>query len=183
MSKALGLQTFHVLHVDDDEFERSTVADALGRATNGGHQFLVKGARSIAEFWELGKLQAPDVILLDINLSGDPQEGMTIVPAIRDSFGEAVIIMRSSLDDAKTVQRSISLGADDFLSKRVGDAELGFRVASAILLADLKKGKCAPASAKAGSGTKRVTKPLAKFWDASPGRCLDSSHRPFPPST
>lgn len=56
-----------------------------------------------------------DVVLLDINLKG--LNGIESIPLLKRKWPLARILMLSSQDDPKTVNRAISCGADGFISK------------------------------------------------------------------
>ena len=72
--------------------------------------------------------EMPDVVLLDINMSG--VSGFDILSFIRgrEEIQHLPVIVMTSSDDAETRLRALQLGATDFLAKPVHESELVLRL-------------------------------------------------------
>jgi len=112
------------LVVDDDPELRGLLTDYL---TDNGFQALgvwdgEEALRRIPEF-------RPHLVLLDILLPG--LSGVDTLRRMRTHLQDACVIMISGLGDAETAQRTLELGAVDYLSKPLDwsrlDALLGIR--------------------------------------------------------
>jgi len=71
------------------------------------------------------ELSNPDLILLDIMMPGP--DGFTVLDRIRQS-SDTPVIMVTAKRDVGSLERALSLGADDFITKPFRPAELVARV-------------------------------------------------------
>lgn len=110
-----------ILAVDDDEAIRNLLGRVLGK---DGHD--VRCAACAEEVLAL-KLDRYDLVLLDVMMPGT--DGFELCRAIRGSVDAPIVFLtaRSSEDDAVY---GLGLGADDYLRKPFGAAELRARVAA-----------------------------------------------------
>ena len=110
-----------ILAVDDDEAIRNLLGRVLGK---DGHD--VRCAACAEEVLAL-KLDRYDLVLLDVMMPGT--DGFELCRAIRGSVDAPIVFLtaRSSEDDAVY---GLGLGADDYLRKPFGAAELRAKVAA-----------------------------------------------------
>ncbi len=106
MKKGKGV----VLIVDDEKAIRLLLQNKL---TTDGYQCLLAEDAPAA----LAKLKAApvDLILLDINLPG--KSGMELLPEIKMSYPDVVVIMATSVSDINTAVEAIRQGAYDYITK------------------------------------------------------------------
>jgi two-component system KDP operon response regulator KdpE len=116
--------TADILLVDDDEATRSFIASHL-RA----HGYGVRTARDGEEALRLWEAQRPDVVLLDLGLPGI--DGLAVIRRIRQEAGTPIVIL-SARDQERDKVEALDLGADDYVTKPVGMAELQARVRAAL---------------------------------------------------
>ncbi len=88
-------------------------------------------------FWQTLEQTAPDLVILDVNLSGDrdadgtnPLNGIDLCQVMRNDsrWNRLPILFLSARSDPETVHRGFRARADDFLSKPVVVAELLTRI-------------------------------------------------------
>jgi adenylate cyclase len=113
----------HVLVVDDDALNRRLLTATLAR----------EGLRTTAatdgnEALKAIKDDAPDVVLLDIEMPG--VDGFEVLERIKadEATRHLPVIMISGLDDTESVVRCLEIGADDFLPKPFDAAILRARI-------------------------------------------------------
>jgi len=63
--------------------------------------------------------ETPNLLFLDIDFGCGEQDGLTLIPMIRSAHPDLRIVMLSSQDDEATLLKALTLGATDFLSKRL----------------------------------------------------------------
>lgn len=99
-----------ILIVDNESKITSLLRQLLKDA---GFEVLItnKGERAI----QLIALEQPQLLLLDINLSGE-LDGFEVVRRIRE-FSETPVIILSSRDNSKDILRGFDLGIDDYVIK------------------------------------------------------------------
>ncbi len=128
-----------VLHLDDDPFELERMQRML--ADNQlGPQWKVDGVTRINDYLPRLESNPPDIALLDIHLNNQGDSGIQLVDETRKRHPDAVILMCSAMDDVGTIAHCLSLGADDFISKRSDRAEINLRIHQSYQLARLKRG-------------------------------------------
>lgn len=109
-----------ILIVEDDEPLRDTLAQALGTICRD-----VRTAATMAEAFREATSAQPDLIVLDLGLpDGDGAELVTRLRALTD----VPIIVLSGRDSEEAKVALLDAGADDFLIKPCGSAELLARV-------------------------------------------------------
>lgn len=113
-----------ILLVEDDERTRRAVAANLE-----GHGYGVRGAADGEEALVLWELRRPDLILLDLGLPGIG--GLGVLRRVRRDATTPVIILSARGEERDKVE-ALDAGADDYLAKPFGMAELHARVRAAL---------------------------------------------------
>jgi two-component system KDP operon response regulator KdpE len=111
-----------LLLVEDDEPTRSSVAANL-RA----HGYRVDEAGTVADAlrrWDAGR---PDLLILDLGLPD--RDGSTVVRRVRHETTTPILIL-SARDEEHDKVAALEMGADDYVTKPFGLAELRARVAA-----------------------------------------------------
>ena len=75
----------------------------------------VFNALSGKEALKIVEKERPDIVLLDINMSG--MDGIETLKKIRQIDKDAAIIMVTGVNDAETIKRAKELGANDYITK------------------------------------------------------------------
>jgi two-component system KDP operon response regulator KdpE len=113
-----------ILLVEDDEATRRAVAANLE-----GHGYGVRAAADGEEAMVLWELRRPDLILLDLGLPGI--DGIGVLRRIRRDATTPVIVLSARGEERDKVE-ALDEGADDYLAKPFGMAELHARVRAAL---------------------------------------------------
>lgn len=127
-----------ILVVDDNEVSRT-----VARATLEGHGYAVIQANCGSEALAAFDREAPDCILLDVQMPDI--DGVAVCERIRARPGGAdtPVVFLTAQRDVETFDRALRVGGDDFLAKPVRPAELIVRVQSVLKLrrmrADLRE--------------------------------------------
>ncbi len=108
-----------VLIVDDDPKIRRIISICL--SLESGFE-VVGEASGGAEAVKLAATSRPDVVLLDLEMPG--MNGLAAMPAIRREVPDAKIAVLSAFPDPFTLGDALSRGADTYLDKAMGLAEL-----------------------------------------------------------
>src|SRR5690606_7022065 len=107
-----GMETGHILVVDDNEMNRDMLARRLQRQ---GHtiEMAIHGRDALAKL-EAGEY---DLVLLDIMMP--EMNGYELLEHLRgtEQFRHLPVILISALDDTDSVVKGIQIGADDHLPK------------------------------------------------------------------
>ncbi len=114
-----------VLIVEDDASLRLAMQKAL-RA--GGYKVLV--AKAGDEGLEMALAELPDCVLLDVMMPG--KNGFEVLAALREKDPDLPIVMITAKGEEADKVRGLQLGADEYVVKPVGVAELQARVAAAL---------------------------------------------------
>lgn len=114
-----------VLIVEDDGALRLAMTKALRAAG-----YCVDTAKTGDEGLERALSEPPDVVLLDVMLPG--QNGFEVLAALRERDPELPIVMISAKGEEEDKVRGLELGADEYVVKPVGVAELAARVGAAL---------------------------------------------------
>lgn len=122
-----GSSTIRVLAVDDHELLRRGIRFSLLPAPD---LELVGEAQDIEEAVQQCADLLPDVVLMDMRLSGDA-DGIAATKLIRDRFPNIQVIILSSFYDKELVQGAMEAGAIGYLIKGVSGDELTLAVRSA----------------------------------------------------
>jgi two-component system KDP operon response regulator KdpE len=114
----------HVLLVEDDEPTRSAVGGNLR-----GHGYRVAEAGSVADALRAWDADRPDLILLDLGLpDGD---GSALIRRVRrDTTTPILVLSARGLEHDKVA--ALDAGADDYVTKPFGLAELRSRMAAVL---------------------------------------------------
>lgn len=150
-------QSLSVLHLDDDPLFLDQFRDTLLR-NKLGIRFSVTSCDTLEGF--LQKLNSginPDVIVLDINLDSKGGSGLDVAVTITRRFKDTVTVMCSDHHDTQTVNKSLRLGAHDFIFKGADENELPLRIYGAF---QLFRSSNAKSQAKVRSGAKRIKAPV-----------------------
>lgn len=113
-----------ILLVEDDEHTRRAVAANLE-----GHGYGVRAAADGEEALVLWELRRPDLILLDLGLPGI--DGIGVLRRVRRDATTPIIILSARGEERDKVE-ALDAGADDYLAKPFGMAELHARVRAAL---------------------------------------------------
>lgn len=110
-----------VLVVEDSTTIRAFVAEALRL---GGYEVVgaIDGNDGVAQF----RSRRPDVVVLDVNMPG--LDGWQVLEKIREHDEHIPVLMLTAQDSEPSKVRGLVAGADDYLVKPVGMAELRARV-------------------------------------------------------
>src|SRR6476620_4777383 len=125
LSKISGMDArLRVLVVDDAASVRSMLREYLE-----GHEFTVVEAATGAQMREHIERELPDVVLLDIRLSG--ADGLVLARYLREHYDVGIIMVTASGDLVDRVV-GLELGADDYIAKPFDLRELLARVKSVL---------------------------------------------------
>lgn len=113
-----------ILLVEDDAQTRLALTANLE-----GHGYGVRGAADGEEALVLWELRRPDLILLDLGLPGI--DGLGVLRRIRRDATTPVIVLSARGEERDKVE-ALDLGADDYLAKPFGMAELHARARAAL---------------------------------------------------
>jgi two-component system KDP operon response regulator KdpE len=113
-----------ILLVEDDAQTRVALTANLE-----GHGYGVRGAADGEEALVLWELRRPDLILLDLGLPGI--DGLGVLRRIRRDATTPVIVLSARGEERDKVE-ALDLGADDYLAKPFGMAELHARARAAL---------------------------------------------------
>lgn len=117
-------ETLRVLVVDDEPQIRRFL-----RVSLSAENISVIEAASIAEARLALRSDKPDLMILDLGLpDGD---GLDLIPLVRETSALPIIVLSVRDDEAGKV-RALDAGADDYLTKPFGTAELLARIRAAL---------------------------------------------------
>ena len=141
-----------ILVADDDPDLLDLVAYALGQAG-----YLVVKARNGTDALAAYDAEAPDLVILDINMPG--ATGFEVCAGLRER-GTTPIIMLTACGDEQDLVKALELGADDYLTKPFSPRTLLARIKALLRRAKIE-GSAAPMSAgcitlDAGDSTVRI---------------------------
>jgi DNA-binding response OmpR family regulator len=114
-----------VLIVEDDASLRLAMQKALRAA---GYKVLV--AKAGDEGLEMALSELPDCVLLDVMMPG--KNGFEVLAALRESDPDLPVVMITAKGEEEDKVRGLELGADEYVVKPVGVAELQARVGAAL---------------------------------------------------
>ena len=113
-----------ILLVEDDEPTRRALVANLE-----GHGYGVRAAADGEQALVLWELRRPDLILLDLGLPGI--DGLGVLLRVRRDATTPVIVLSARGEERDKV-KALDAGADDYLAKPFGMAELHARVRAAL---------------------------------------------------
>lgn len=114
----------HLIVVEDDQWYREYLTENLGT-----RDFDVTGVANGAEFWAAWSKRPADIVMLDIELGTDEENGLAIAAELRASSqcGIVMVTARGALDDRLA---GLGIGADAYFSKPVNINELATTLAN-----------------------------------------------------
>ena len=115
-------RSLRILVVDDDPAMVGAITALVGTA---GHQVITAydGLTAVRRLRE----ESPDLVLLDLAMPGP--DGFNVIGEVR-ALGTAPVIVVSGESAEAAKVRALELGADDYLTKPFGRAELLARIAA-----------------------------------------------------
>jgi two-component system KDP operon response regulator KdpE len=113
-----------ILVIDDEPAIRRLLRTSLGAQ---GYQ-IVEADTAAAALVEI-KNHPPDVVILDLGLPD--QDGLDVVATIRQSSSVPIVVLSSRGEENAKVE-ALELGADDYVTKPFGMAELVARIRAAL---------------------------------------------------
>jgi len=131
-------RALRILVVDDDPAMVGAITALVGTE---GHQVITAydGLTAVRRYRE----ERPDIVLLDLAMPGP--DGFTVAGRIR-AEGDAPIVVVSGESSEEAKVRALGIGADDYLVKPFGRAELLARIAAVMRRADRGAGPQAAAA-------------------------------------
>jgi DNA-binding response OmpR family regulator len=126
-----------ILVVDDDPAMVGAITALVGTE---GHQVITAydGLTAVKRFRD----DAPDLVLLDLAMPGP--DGFNVTGQIRAAGNVPILVVSGESGEGAKV-RALELGADDYLTKPFGKAELLARIAAIMRRADAAAGGTGPA--------------------------------------
>jgi DNA-binding response OmpR family regulator len=132
-----------ILLVEDDDDLRAVMADGL---TADGHE-VETAAEAVTALAALERA-TPDLLILDVAL-GPGMDGVEICRRVRRVDSDLYVMMLTARDGEAYIILALEAGADDYLVKPVGLAELRSRVRAALR-------RLGPGAAEAGARVLRA---------------------------
>jgi len=124
----VSMPELRVLVVDDHE-DNLVLLKMILEARSLGYLGATDGYRGL----ELARDERPDLILLDLEMPG--MDGFTMLEALKGNAHTRhipVIILTATYLEPRSVERGLSLGADEYLTKPINPEELLVRIRSVI---------------------------------------------------
>jgi DNA-binding response OmpR family regulator len=139
----MAQRALRILVVDDDPAMVGAITALVGTE---GHQVITAydGLTAVRRFRE----EAPDLVLLDLAMPGP--DGFTVAGQIR-AAGSAPILVVSGESAEEAKVKALGIGADDYLVKPFGKAELMARIAAVMRRVDRALGGPAAGPLEAGA--------------------------------
>src|SRR5258706_9835857 len=139
----MSTRPIRILVVDD---ARAMVGPITALAGTEGHQVITAydGLTAVKRFRE----EAPDLVLLDLAMPGP--DGFTVAGQMR-AAGSAPIVVVSGESSEEAKVRALGIGADDYLVKPFGKAELLARIAAVMRRVDRSGSGIATGPVSAGA--------------------------------
>jgi DNA-binding response OmpR family regulator len=138
-----------ILVVDDDPAMVGAITALVGTE---GHQVITAydGLTAVRRYRE----ERPDLVLLDLAMPGP--DGYTVAGRIR-AEGDAPIVVVSGESSEAAKVRALGIGADDYLVKPFGRAELLARIGAVMRRADRSAGPGSSSSAEGESSASTLS--------------------------
>jgi two-component system KDP operon response regulator KdpE len=139
----MARRSLRILVVDDDPAMVGAITALVGTE---GHQVITAydGLTAVRRFRE----EAPDLVLLDLAMPGP--DGFSVAGQIR-AVGSAPILVVSGESAEAAKVRALGIGADDYLVKPFGKAELLARIAAVMRRVDRSLGGPSGGPVEAGA--------------------------------
>src|SRR5690349_15420908 len=124
----LASRPLRILVVDDDPAMVGAISALVGTE---GHQVITAydGLTAVKRFRE----EHPDIVLLDLAMPGP--DGFTVAGRMRAAGSAPILVVSGESSEAAKV-RALGIGADDYLVKPFGRAELMARIAAVMRRVD-----------------------------------------------
>jgi DNA-binding response OmpR family regulator len=134
-----------ILVVDDDPAMVGAITALVGTE---GHQVITAydGLTAVRRYRE----ERPDIVLLDLAMPGP--DGFTVAGRIR-AEGDAPIVVVSGESSEEAKVRALGIGADDYLVKPFGRAELLARIAAVMRRAERSPSAVVPSADGSATST------------------------------
>ena len=138
----LSTRPLRILVVDDDPAMVGAITALVGTE---GHQVITAydGLTAVKRFRE----ESPDIVLLDLAMPGP--DGFTVAGQIRASGTVPILVVSGESAEAAKV-KALGIGADDYLVKPFGKAELLARIAAVMRRVDRAAGAVTSGPLSAG---------------------------------
>ena len=138
----MSTRPLRILVVDDDPAMVGAITALVGTE---GHQVITAydGLTAVKRFRE----EAPDIVLLDLAMPGP--DGFTVAGQIRASGSAPILVVSGESAEAAKV-KALGIGADDYLVKPFGKAELLARIAAVMRRVDRAAGAATSGPLSAG---------------------------------
>ena len=138
----LSTRPLRILVVDDDPAMVGAITALVGTE---GHQVITAydGLTAVKRFRE----ESPDLVLLDLAMPGP--DGFTVAGQIRASGSAPILVVSGESAEAAKV-KALGIGADDYLVKPFGKAELLARIAAVMRRVDRAAGAATSGPLSAG---------------------------------
>jgi DNA-binding response OmpR family regulator len=138
----LSSRPLRILVVDDDPAMVGAITALVGTE---GHQVITAydGLTAVKRFRE----EAPDIVLLDLAMPGP--DGFTVAGQMRASGSAPILVVSGESAEAAKV-KALGIGADDYLVKPFGKAELLARIAAVMRRVDRAAGVATSGPLSAG---------------------------------
>src|SRR5262245_28017111 len=160
----MATRVLRILVVDDDPAMVGAITALVGTE---GHQVITAydGLTAVRRYRE----DRPDIVLLDLAMPGP--DGLTVAGQMR-AEGDAPIVVVSGESKEAAKVRALGIGADDYIVKPFGRAELLARIAAVMRRADRAIGGASPAGGPAGAASSDGSRPHLEAGNLSidPGR-------------
>ncbi len=162
-------RSLRILVVDDDPAMVGAITALVGTE---GHQVITAydGLTAVKRFRD----EHPDLVLLDLAMPGP--DGFSVAGQMR-AVGQAPILVVSGESGEAAKVRALGIGADDYLTKPFGKAELLARIAAVMRRVDRPGASGGPAgtvgSRRAGAGA-RSSRGACRRSRAGPSRRRNS---------
>jgi DNA-binding response OmpR family regulator len=139
----LSSRPLRILVVDDDPAMVGAITALVGTE---GHQVITAydGLTAVKRFRE----ESPDIVLLDLAMPGP--DGFTVAGQIRASGSAPILVVSGESAEAAKV-KALGIGADDYLVKPFGKAELLARIAAVMRRVDRAAGAATSGPLSAGA--------------------------------
>jgi DNA-binding response OmpR family regulator len=147
----MSSRPLRILVVDDDPAMVGAITALVGTE---GHQVITAydGLTAVKRFRD----EHPDLVLLDLAMPGP--DGFNVAGQMR-AVGQAPILVVSGESGEAAKVRALGLGADDYLTKPFGKAELLARIAAVMRRVDRAAGDIVPHLQLARAGWPAETDP------------------------
>ena len=138
----MSQRPLRILVVDDDPAMVGAITALVGTE---GHQVITAydGLTAVKRFRE----ESPDLVLLDLAMPGP--DGFTVAGQMRSAGSAPILVVSGESAEAAKV-KALGIGADDYLVKPFGKAELLARIAAVMRRADRAVGGSASGPVVAG---------------------------------